>query len=161
MAKEIKLKEENKIDTERMKEFKESYYKGEVKPVIQMEEGRITPLYILIANVRAPKIGNTKMNYMIAASHLKETDEISVAGRMRYETTGRKTVFSLRENFKLSELDQAKKKIREMYDSMRDKMWLIETKPAVEINFGANESLDSIIKKMDESGEFDIGTLEK
>ncbi len=154
--KNLKISPENKMDPEMLKEID-----PESRGIIQIEEGRIAPLYIFIANIRAPKMGNTKINYMMTASHLKKTNEIEIKGRLRYEATGRKTVFSLKENFKLNELDKAKGKIKEMYTVLRNKMWLIEISPAVEINFGANESIDSIIKKMDESGEFDIGITPK
>ena len=35
-----------------------------VSPVIEMEQNRVMPLYIFIGNLKAPKIGDTKMNYM-------------------------------------------------------------------------------------------------
>ena len=90
----------------------------------------------------------------MTASHLKKTDEIEIKGRVRYEATGRKTVFGLKENFKLSALAKAKEKIKEMYDVMRNKMWLIETKPAVEISFEINENRDSSVIRFSKTIKF-------
>ena len=109
-------------------------------PVVEMEETRVMTLFIFIGNLKAPKIGNTKMNYMCTASHLKKTNEIEVRGRMRYEATQRKTVFTFKEKFKLNELNLAKEKIRKAYEVMRTGMWLIETTPTYELNFEVNES---------------------
>ena len=95
------------------------------------------------------------------ASHLKKTDEIEVRGRMRYEATGRKTVFAFKEKFKLNELDRAKKEIRKAYESMRNGMWLIETTPTCELNFEINESMDSIMKKINDSDQFNVTQLDK
>ena len=132
-----------------------------VSPVVEMEENRIMPLFIFIGNLKAPKIGNTKMNYMCTASHLKKTNEIEVRGRMRYEATQRKTVFAFKEKFKLNELNLAKEKIRKAYEAMRTGMWLIETTPTYELNFEVNESLDSIIKKINDSDQFNVTQLDK
>lgn len=131
------------------------------RPVVEMEESRVMPLFIFIGNLKAPKIGDTKMNYMCTASHLKKTDEIEIRGRMRYEATGRKTVFSFKEKFRLNELNLAKEKIRKAYEAMRTGMWLIETTPTYELNFEVNESLDSIIKKINNSDQFNVTQLDK
>ena len=132
-----------------------------VRPIVEMEENRIMPLYLFIGNLKAPKIGNSKMNYMCTASHLKETSEIEVRGRMRYEATGRKTVFSMKEKFKLRELDLVKEKIKKAYQAMRTGMWLVETTPIFELNFEVNEHMDSIMKKINDSDQFNVTQLDK
>ena len=159
----MKINPQNKMSDEKLNEFKDSIDSGGIapKPVLEMDPGRIMPLYMFIGNVRAPKIGDTKMNYMLAESHLIKTGEIEVRGRMRYEATGRKTVFGLKEKFKLKDLDKAKKAIRDAYEDTRSAMWLIEIKPVAELNFEVGESMDSIIRKMNDSNEFNIGQVNK
>ena len=153
------ISEENKMDPEKMKEMEENLG----KPIIEMEEDRIMPVYMLMGElVFKTKIGESGMSYMVTISHNKKDGLLETRGRMRYEDTGNKTVFEAKEKYKVIELEKAKDEVRKMYkDMLKDIPSFKEREPYFELEFNINESTDSIVKKMNDSNRFNIGVSEK
>lgn len=127
-----------------------------IKPIIKMDENESMPLYMFIGDTECPYLRNTKMNFMTTAMHMKKENIIKVIGRIRYEYTERKTIFEIKEQFKMTELLEVKGKIQEMYNTMCEKMQLKEIHKPQEIEFMINEDIDSILKKMNESNAFNM-----
>lgn len=127
-----------------------------IEPVIKMIEGESMPLYIFIGATKCPALGNTEMNFMATIIHEIKENSIKVKGRMRYEATGKKTIFEIKEPFKLKDLLEAKRKIQEMYNTICEKIGLIEIIRPKEIEFMQNETNDQIIEKMNKSNLFNI-----
>lgn len=135
--------------------------KEEPKPIIEMNEEKSMPLFIFIGNTKCPWLENTEMNLMMTAMHMKKENKIEVRGRMRYEATGNKTAFEMKESFKMTELLEAKQKIREMYNKVCEEMKLEETRPPYELEFMIGEKTEDIIQKMQDSDQFNIQKLAK
>lgn len=76
---------------------------------------------------------------------------------MRYEDTGRKTTFEFKDQFTLKEIEKAKAKIREMFAEMLKGTPFTKAKDPFELSFEVDEDMDSIIKKMNDSNQFNIG----
>lgn len=133
------------------------------KPIIEMDEARVMPLYMLGADLKMeiPPLGDAAMNLMITISHLKENNKLEIRGRMRFEDTGRKTIFGAKKEFTLNEFQAAKDHVGELYKTMVDEMFLKEHTPKWELQFAINESSDNIMKKINESNHFNITTIQK
>jgi len=155
------ISEENKMDPEMISQFEN--YKGDPKPVIEMIEDEIMPLNIFIAKF----ISNIKesedidLNLMLTILHLKKENKLEIRGRMRYEDTGRKTIFTLPESFKLEELDKAKAIVFEFYTGIVKELPFIPVEKPYEIDFEVNEKANKVIKKLNDSNQFNFGTIDK
>lgn len=156
-TKKFKIKPENTIKPEELAEFDVK----ENAPIVEIEEGRVMPLYIFIGMVASPIMKNTIVNVMATALHFKKNDTITVRGRLRFESTGKKTVFEMKEKWPLADIHQAKWKIKEFYESMVRKMFLTEIEPSFEIDFKIGESMEEVIEKMNQSDKFNIGNIKK
>lgn len=130
---------------------------------MEMDQKRIMPMFMFISDVQLnlPGFGAAEMNLMFCVSHIKKTNRLEARGRMRYEDTGRKTSFGLKQDFALSELEEAKTKVREMYKTMREEMHLFQSHEPWELNFEVDESIDSVISKLNASNHFNIGVVPK
>ena len=150
----LKISPENEMS----KEDTEDMMKNLGKPIIEMEEKKIMPLYMFIGTLEfMTQIGGSIMNFMASVMHNKKEKCLEIRGRMRYEDTGRKTVFNFPETFQINELPKAKEKIKDMYQTMLKQMPIIQKEPIFELEFRINESSDSIIQKMNDSNKFNIG----
>ena len=155
------ISEENKMDPRMISQFKN--YKGNPKPVIEMIEKEIMPLNIFIAKFisNLKKSKNIDLNLMLTILHLKKENKLEIRGRMRYEDTGRKTIFTLPKSFKLEELDKAKAIVLEFYTGMIKELPFIPVGEPYQINFEVNETINKVIKKLNNSNQFDFGTIDK
>ncbi len=123
------------------------------QPFIRIEEGEIMPLFIHISNHRF--LSSSDMNFMAAISYDCKTKTIELAGRMRFESTGRKTFFRGKERklFTAENLEEMKEMARNM-----DRLPFAEMlgTPA-ELEFAIGESADDVVQKMSASNLFNIG----
>lgn len=133
----------------------------ETKPIIEIDEKRIMPLYMFIGTVEFILQGSSIGNLMITILHQKKTNTLEIRGRMRYEDTGRKTEFKIPGEYKLENLEIAKKEIKNFYEKMLIDLALIETEPIFELEFKVNEKIDDLIQKINDSNKFNIGTAKK
>lgn len=148
---------ENRMRPEDM----EGINKDNVQPVMKMDPGNEMPVFMFIADVgmEFPPLGLAKMNFMMCAQHMIKTNRIEVRGRMRFEDTGRKTHIEMKHDFKFSDLEKAKQEIRDMYAKMTTEMGLVEDHKPWEMTFEVNEDMDSVMKKLNDSGHFNIGII--
>lgn len=132
------------------------------KPIIEMSE-KTMPVFMLGADLimEIPPLGKAPMNLMITISHIKEGDKLDIRGRMRFEDTGRKTIFGAKKEYKASQLREAKQMVKDIYREMLNGMPLREQSPKWELNFDIGEDMDSILKKMKESDHFNITSIDK
>ena len=115
------------------------------------------PLFIRSLNMTCMK---QTMNLMVAISHNKEKNQIEIRGRMRYENSDHKQTFEknpvayTKENYKLAE-----EYIRDFMDTMIDKNMPFEMlTPPQEVKFETNDTMEQIMKKMNDCNMFNIGT---
>jgi len=153
------INEENKMDPEILNSFLNNNQKP--KPVIELNEDEIMPLYIFIAKFKSgmakPGEKEIYMNLMMTIIHLKKTNTLEIRARMKYENTGRKTIFTIPKNLKLKNLEIAKEIINEFYTGMAKKLPFKITEKPTELNFEINETIKNTIKKLNNSNQFDIG----
>lgn len=159
--KKINFNIKNKMSEEQLEDFKKSIeYKA--VPVTEMEEGRIMPVFILGLPMKFKTfLGETNCDLMLSISHLIKQEQLEIRGRMRFESTGNKTIFSIKKTFKKSEYDDAKDKIYQVIESMTENMPLYPVTEPWELEFPFDATMDEIVKKMDDSNHFDIGSIEK
>jgi len=153
---------ENKMNPERLKNITNN----PTKPVIEMNPEKIMPLHMFIGILEFIPIKNitqykTIINLMATILHNKKTNKLEIRGRIRYEDTERKTVFNIPKEFKLTELNKAKKEIKTFYTDMINNKMFKEVEPKFEIDFKINDDIDSIIKKLNDSNKFNIGIAKK
>lgn len=169
MKKENKYKEEllkispqNQMDPKKIEQFKkgmEQSMSESNKPVIEMEEGKTMPLFMLIGQNRM--FETAVINIMASIIHHIKTDKLEIRGRIRFDATGNKTMFRINKEFDLKELEDAKAEVRSFYKLAVEDLKLEELEPVFELEFDVNESMDSIMKKINDSDKFSIGTVEK
>ena len=155
----IKIKEENKMNSENLKEFKEN--KDNMKPIIELSE-KVMPLYMFLGTMAfETPFGDTPIDFMATILHNKETQKLEIRGRIRFQDTGRKTSIKGPDNLTSDNLDFeiAKKSIKNLYEKQLELIPLKEITPPFELSFDLNESMDSIIEKMNNSNKFNIGTI--
>ncbi len=161
--KEPFISEDNRMDPKAMEGFLKNKDKNEGKPIIEMDEERVMPLYMFIGTIGLKTtFGEATMDLMCTVIHLKKTGELEIRGRMRYQDTGNKDVFTIPKTFKLEDLEKAKKEIKNLYAGIFFKEPRFEEKePPFELNFKVNEDIDGIIEKMNKSNKFNIGIAPK
>ena len=158
---EIYIKPENRMSEDEMKKAGLGDLKDTGTPVVEMEEGRVMPVYIFGAPlVLKSSMGEGHLDLMLVLSHHIKERKLELRGRMRY-ATGRKTVFSIPEMFNAKDYDDARQQARDMYLKMirETSMKPAETAWELEIPFGTNT--DDTIQLMDESDHFNIGIAPK
>ena len=154
---EIYVKPENRLTQEQMeKSFLES--KESCAPVVEMHDGKVMPLYMFGGPlVLRSKLGDSNMDIMITLLHHVAEDKIELRGRIRYEATGRKTVFNRPEMFNISEYEDARQTARNMYLQLIKETPIKPLSTACELEFPVGETTENIIQKMEQSNHFNIG----
>lgn len=157
------ISDENKMDPEMISSFINN--KNKPEPVIELKEKETMPLYIFIAKFKSGMVKQEKdevyMNLMMTIIHLKKTQTLEIRARMKYEDTGRKTIFKIPKKYKIKDIEEAKKEIHEFYSGMISQLPFEATEPPFELEFDINENAKSIIKKLNDSNQFDIGQVKK
>ena len=155
------ISEENKMDPEMTSKFKN--YKGQPKPVIEMIEKEIMPLHIFVGPFvsNLDESSDENLNLMLTILHIKKNDTLQIRGRMRYDSTGRKTIFTLPMVYNLDQIEEAKEVILDFYQGIERELPFTPTKEPDMIDFEVNQTAKSVIRKLNSSNLFDIGTIEK
>jgi hypothetical protein len=156
----INVNENNKMNPEDLKEFKEN--KDNMKPIIELDEKKIMPLYMFLGNmIFETPIGDATIDFMASILHNKETQKLEIRGRLRFQDTGRKVIINGPTNLNPDNFNYeiAKKEIKRIYEKQLALIPLKESEPPFELSFDLNESIDSIIEKMNNSNKFNIGTI--
>lgn len=151
---------QNRMDPERIKEIlknKDDKDDKEAKPVIEIIEGKLMPLFIRALNMQC--LGQI-MNFMMVILYNKEKNKIEIRGRMRYEESGNKTILGgMEETYTEENYKTAQKFLRKKMDTLVNPEMPFELlEPAQEVTFGINDTGDEIIKKINDSNMFNIGT---
>lgn len=157
----------------------EPEWDGIISPENRMSASDIPSLEELAANKPIVEFGDNydllyifsqPLEFMGVGTHLmcsivydKKTKQIEMRGRMRFESTGRKTCFQSKPQ-RYSPLSYKKLKTKASSMSsilMKDITAFVAVKPPVELEFALGEDVEAIIKKMNDSGEFNIGVAPK
>ena len=158
----IKIKKENKMDPKVLKELKKSINnKDNMKPIIELSK-KVMPLYMFLGSMAfETSLGDTPIDFMATILHNKETQKLDIRGRIRFQDTGRKTSIKGLDNLTSNNLnfEIAKKSIKNLYEKQLELIPLKELEPPFELSFDLNESMDSILEKMNKSNKFNIGTI--
>ncbi len=159
---EIYIKPENRMSEADMQRagFGDSKDKG--KPVVEMEEGRVMPVYIFGGPlVLKSSMGDCHLDLMLVLSHHKKERKLELRGRMRYADTGRKTVFSIPRMFDIKEYDEARQQARDMYLKLIKETPMKPSETAWELEIPIGTNTDDTIILMEESNHFNIGIAPK
>ena len=155
---EIFISPENIMSEQQMATAGFGNSENEIRPVVEMEEGRVIPVYIFGGPlVFKSQFGDSYMDIMLSLSHHIKEKKLELRGRMRYKDTGKKTVFGGKKMFNLAEYEDAKQTARNMYLKLIKETNIkpSETAWELEIPFGTNAN--DTIKLMDQSNHFNIG----
>jgi len=159
--KEIYINPENRMTEKEMASAGFGDLKN-TQPVVEMIENKVQPVYIFGGPlVMHSKLGDANMDIMITLSHHIKEKKLELRGRIRYTSTGRKTVFSFPKMFDVKEYEDARQAARNMYLKLikESPFKPSETAWELEIPFGSN--VNDTIKLMDESNHFNIGLPSK
>lgn len=131
-------------------------YEGDLnkaEPVVEMGKDK-NPLYIV---ARGYEFHGHQINIMASVIYDAKTKMIDIRGRARYEASGNKTVMKDQKPMSYSpkNLEEKKKHADRVFKKMESLGFEpIDTK--AELTFEIGEEFDSILKKMNDSGHFDI-----
>ena len=133
---------------------------GNIKPIISLEPDKTMPLFIY--GITGNFEGET-MDFMASIIHLIPTNEIEIRGRLRNQMNGNKTKFleAHTEKYTVPNLNLLKGYIAQTTQNLIDKLGVQPYNPHWEVEFDPKESLDSIIQKMNDSNQFNIGIAKK
>ena len=149
--KKFNISPQNKMSNKELKKF--DLKKTKNNPIFSIEQGVKMPLFMYIANHRYK---NTEtMNFMAAIMYDCKNKTIQLKGRIRFNGSGRKTVFS-DPNIKpftaknLEELKESCRKINKM-------PFTEQINQPKELEFAIDEPYENIIQKINDSDMFNIG----
>lgn len=152
------IDKDNEMDPKILKVFSENI--EDAKPVIELND-KIAPIYMFIAIVamKSP-LGEIIVNFMTTILHNKKEKKLEIRGRARFETTKKKMIFEHKKKYSLDEIPKAKTIIKEMYNTMVKDLSLTEKETPYELEFEIDEDTTSIVQKMNNSNQFDIGIVD-
>ena len=158
----MKIKPENQMNPEMLKDFL-SPKNTLQKPVIEINPDTIMPLHLFIADFEFHTTNGTTLttetlNLLLTILHHKKTNTLEIRGRMRYEETQRKTIFSLKTIYTLTELLKAKTDITAFYQTLQQDLPFIPTHQPFTLDFEINEDMETTLEKINQSDYSNIGT---
>lgn len=113
-----------------------------------------------ILNIQAQEfsLNNYQAHLMFSILYDVETKTISARGSVRYEKTGNKTEFNKKTKLKYSDRNYKKlhNEIAEAFSRIAGSEAKVEGEK-IDIEFGIGEEFKSVLKKMNDSGHFNIG----
>jgi hypothetical protein len=130
------------------------------KAVLKLEEGVEMPLFLYGVPYTFMEV---PCHLLVAIQHIIPSNELEIRGRMRFETTGNKSEFAKPQRMPFNErnLELMKEEVRRVVEQMETDLPFIPQKPHFELNFRPGESVESVIKKMNDSNEFNIGVIDQ
>ena len=149
---------EHLISPENKMEFPKINSKDiEKAAIVTMKAGVAMPLFMF--GTEATLMGKT-INILITITNYIKEKRIEMKGRLRFEDTGRKTIFIMPGNFSNSteDIKKAKQKVRDLIEEMKTSLPNFNAETPWEINLNKEETMESLIKKLNDSNRFDIGT---
>ena len=137
------------------------------KPIIEMTEDK-NLLYMALRNMAfgdsSISFAVSPVDFMASIIYNAKEKTIEMRGRMRYESTGTKTVFSdkVAEPYTKTNYDKKKKMIQSFTENLTKDMPIFQPlEDLFELEFKIGEDIDSIVYKMNASNRFNIGTMPK
>lgn len=130
------------------------------RPIIELTDDT-SLLYIYIVNL---KVSTINTDIMASIIHSKKDNTIEMRGRIRREDTGSKSVFPTAPKLDYSEeaMKTMKAGIAGIVRKVSEDLPFVQVlKTPFEISFAVDEDMDSIIKKLNASDQFNIGIADK
>ena len=150
----LRIDPENKMSQKRLSELMFDWSEDN-KPIVEIKEGESTPLYIYVRNFYCKDL---EVNLMATICyHIKEK-EIEVRGRARF-SSGRKLPFHTKKKWSVGDYEKLKEEIERASFAFGSWPDITESSEPTILEFTQDESADSIMQKMNDSGEFDIGVV--
>mgnify|MGYP001605599740 CR=1 FL=1 len=131
------------------------------QPIIEMTETK-NLLYMALRNLTFAD--SSHVDFMASLIYDTKTKTIEMRGRMRFEDTGKKTVFSDKkaEPYSLEKYNEKKKLIKSFTELLINDIPLFKPMENLfELEFTIGEEIDSITQKMNDSNRFNIGIIPK
>lgn len=131
--------------------------KAEMRPVIEISKDT-TILYVYAVDLDFVGV-NT--NILASIVYNKKAKTIEMRGRTRFDSTGNKKVFSGEiKPYTTMNLIQMRKKIKDLPIKLTTNVPQLKiVGTPVELHFTKDESIESIVKKMNDSNAFNIGSI--
>ena len=130
-------------------------------PIIEMTETK-NLLYIGLRNLTFAETAH--VDFMASLIYDTKAKTIEMRGRMRFEDTGNKTIFSDKkaEPYSLEKYNEKKKQIQSFTELLIKNVELFKPmEDLFEMEFSIGEDTDSITQKMNDSNRFNIGVIPK
>lgn len=134
-------------------------------PEIEMQNSTIIidhektmPLYIISIPYKC--LGKD-CQFMATILHTKKDNLLESRGRLKIDATGQKAPFISPEKLTYSPttLEKMKEELRNLTKTLSNSGLFKATKPCFEINFKINESMESVMKKLKDSDQFNINSV--
>lgn len=150
-----KISPENQISQERIDELIQAHKENpdDSKAVIELSDTKEV-LYIASQYMR---FMTESLDLMASIIYDKEAKTIEMRGRIRYETTGNKTIFSDKKPTAYTQkaLSKMKAKINAFIENLPIVIEPIGDR--IELQFAIGSDIDTFIQKLNDSGRFNIG----
>jgi hypothetical protein len=160
--KEIYVKPENRMSEEEMSSSGLGDPRNKMHPVIEIIEDQTMPLYIFGKPlVFKSTFGNANLDIMLTILHHIKDNKLELRGRIRYESTGRKTIFSNPKMFEIYEYENAKKELENMYLELIENSPFKPAGPAWALEIPIKATANDVIELLEESNHFNIGISSK
>jgi len=133
---------------------------GEAKPIVSMEEGKQMPLFMYGINY---EWCGQVINFMGTITYLVKDNLIEGRGRLRFDITGNKMAFELKGKKVMTPMaiESMKNEIRKVSADMEKTMKCRRIDEPFELCFEAGEKMESIMKKINDSNQFNITAIDK
>jgi hypothetical protein len=146
---------ENRMDPEEQSQINHS------EAIIEMSDDKKV-LFMGLRNLSFSPLPNisSPIDFMASIIYDTKNKTIELRGRMRYEDTGRKTVMSDKKvvPYTKKNYEQKKKIIRQLTNELcKDAPVFTPLEDLFELEFKLDETIDSIIQKINNSNRFNIG----
>lgn len=131
------------------------------EPIIEMSETK-NLLYMGLRNLTFAD--SSVVDFMASLIYDVKAKTIEMRGRMRFEDTGNKTVFSdkVAKPYSIETYNEKKKQIRSFTELLLNDVPLFKPlEDLFELEFSIGEDVDSITQKMNDSNRFNIGVIPK
>lgn len=155
----LKISPQNRMSKEYIKSLNLNKPKKEEKSVISLIEKKQSILFLYGVPLT---FLDKNIHFMATIQHNIKKNTINIAGRLRFEETKNKTMMMGKKALKCTpeNITALKEEIRNIHIKLERDLPFKSVKAHFELNFKIGESVDSIVQKMNDSNEFDIGQIE-
>lgn len=146
----------NRMDAKELKDFEA----GKDHPIIEMSDKK-NLLYMALQNLSF--MDTEDFDFMASIIYDVDNKTIEMRGRLRFETSGNKQIFSDPKPIRYNARNYQRKKeqIKSFSTDIVDRKIFKAKEPLFEMEFAIGEDINSLTNKMNLSNRFNIGSIPK